>query len=206
MNTDNDSDGIVETSEVYKLSDRMRSLNTNSAAAPGKKSRSKHGSRKDDASTQASLSDSDDDHHHQGKASSHHGLQEVHEHFESKKSTFHTPDKCCDPLSGVNCEGVKNKYYFGTGGAPPSGDREKGYISSSVKTSKFATDDGRVVEDKSFNEDFERTFKNDDERRQVAREYDRFVEHAQDHTKVRVKGYWGPTKPKLTNFMLAEYP
>lgn len=162
----------METSEVYRLSDKMRSLKAGST----KNSKSGKGkTKKDDASTQASLSDSDDEtrRHRHGK---HH--HEVHERVESRKSTFGTPDKCCDPL-----EKPKNKYYYGTD--PTVGENgDKGYISANVKTSKFAMENNRVVEDKNLNEDFERSFKGRNEQRDVQREYDRFVQRTKEHTKV----------------------
>ena len=167
---------MVETSEVYRLSDKMRSLKTNSKNSKGFKGKTK----KDDASTQASLSDNEDDthRHRHGKH-----LHEVHERVESKKSTFGTPDKCCDPL-----EKPKSKYYYGTD--PVENDnREKGFISSNVKTSKFAMENNRVLEDKSYSEDFERSFKDKSERRDVQREYDRFVERTKDQAKVSTLKY-----------------
>lgn len=173
MDSADDSD-IIETSEVYRLSDKMRSLKTNAKNSKGSKGKGK----KDDASTQASLSDSEDDthRHRHGKH-----LHEVHERVESRKSTFGTPDKCCDPL-----EKPKNKYYYGTdpleNGRHENG--EKGFISSNVKTSKFAMENNKVLEDKSFNEDFERSFKDRGERREVQRDYDRFVERTRDQAKV----------------------
>lgn len=173
-----DDSDVVETSEVYRLSDKMRSLKT-SAKNSSKNSKGK--SRKDDASTQASLSDSDDEARHRHRSGGR-NMHEVHERVESRKSTFGTPaghDKCCDPLESK----PRNKYYYG---ADPveNGDPDKGYISSNVKTSKFAMENNRVIEDKSFNEDFERTFKGHNEQRDVQRDYDRFVQRTKEHTKV----------------------
>lgn len=163
----------------------MRSLKTNAKNTKSVKTKSKS---RDDASTQASLSDSDDEtHRHRNRHGKH--LHEVHERVESRKSTFGTPDKCCDPL-----EKPQNKYYYGTD--PSSGTHhhnsngEKGFISSNVKTSKFAMENNRVVEDKSFNEDFERSFKGRNERHDVQRDYERFVERTKDHTKVFIDNFF----------------
>lgn len=168
-----DESDVIETSEVYKLSDKMRSMKTSSSLKGGKPKKNRK-SKMDDASTQASLSDSDHDDDYRGR-------KPVHEHIEARKSPFVSPDhKCIDPV-GHQHDKPKNRYYFGT---DPSHDEEKGYISSNVKTSRFAMENNRVVEDKSFDEDFERSFKDKHERLDAHRDYDRFVEHTRDHTKV----------------------
>lgn len=169
---------MIETSEVYKLSDRMRSLKTSTSNLKGGNNKAKKNrkSRMDDASTQASLSDSDQDDEYRGR-------KPVHEHIEARRSPYVSPDhKCLDPVGHQQHDKPKNRYYFGTD--PSQDNGEKGYISSNVKTSRFAMENNRVVEDKSFDEDFERSFKDKHERLDAHRDYDRFVEHTRDHTKV----------------------
>lgn len=113
--------------------------------------------RKDDASTQASMSDCDCDHH--GST--------------SLRSSFNVDDNDCFIDN-------KPKYYY-------QGDvDDKGFIQARVKTSKFATENDRVVEDKTFEEDFERSFRNDAEKFDVKRDFDRFREKTAEHTKVSV--------------------
>lgn len=168
VDSGDDSD-IVETSEVYRLSDRMRSLKTNSAANSSKK---KSKTKKGDAATQASLSDSDNEAKHSPR-------QEVHEHIESRRSSFSVPGTC-DGHDHV--DKPKKKYYFGSDRA--LGEGEVGHISSNVKTSKFAMENDRVVENKTFNDEFDRSFRDSSERNEVRRDYDRFVERSKDHTKV----------------------
>lgn len=147
----------------------MRSLKTSNKART---------TYKDDASTQASLSDNDDDDHRRRS-----GRHEVHERIESKKSTFGSPGSCCDGLN-------KNKYYYGDENGHRHREDDKGYISSHVKTSKFAMENDKVIEDTNFNEDFERSFKDKSEARDVRRDYDRFVEHTKKHTKVCCIRFW----------------
>lgn len=173
-----DDSDIIETSDVYRLSDRMRSLKTSSGKKSSTKKNKGGRAKKDDASTQATLSDSDD-----GDTRRHRSKHEVHERIDSRRSTYDIPGDCCENIHHSQHNKPKSKYYFGTD--RPLGD-DGGHISANVKTSKFAMENNKVIEDKSFNEDFDRSFKNRDEMTEVRRDYDRFVERTKDHTKVLI--------------------
>lgn len=203
-----DSD-IVETSEVYRLSDRIRSLKSeNKKNTTGSKTSLRGSStgigrqtvRKDDASTQASLSDLSDNDERQHRYSAKH-LHGSHDRkfgsTSSRRSSFqhdhqHTHhDECYDSVNKQHStKGKKHQhqYYYGTDPLDSknnsNGDGEKGFISATVKTSKFAMENDRVIEDKTFAEDFDRSFKGQAEKFDAKRDYDRFREKTMEHTKV----------------------
>ncbi|OTF80074.1 hypothetical protein BLA29_002694, partial [Euroglyphus maynei] len=156
-------DDIIETSEVYRLSDKMRSLKSSKKGRPHYTTTIT--TRKDDASTQASLSDCDCDAN---------AIDNVNDNDRTTlRSSFDMHDNEC-------FVGNKPKYYY-------SGDQgdvdDKGFIQARVKTSKFAMQNDRVLEDKTFEEDFERSFRNDSEKFDVKRDFDRFREKTAEHTK-----------------------
>ncbi|KAI7688598.1 hypothetical protein SSS_07476 [Sarcoptes scabiei] len=199
-------DDIVETSEVYRLSDKMRSLRK------GSKNKYRSGSRsslrKDDASTQASISDGSDDELRQG----HHRQRNIYSSKQngcSSRTSFQThDDECCDLAAG---KPLKKQYYYGTdsfdrmAGKNGGNDDEKGYITANVKTSKYTMENDRVLEDKTFEEDFERSFKDKHEKLDVKRDFDRFREKTMGHTKEILDRATSPMLPPPPSAQSSEF-